>query len=42
VRSNDQLADILTKPLPEVDFKQLRVIMLGVIPALGPPEFQGV
>jgi len=41
VKSEDQLADILTKPLPESEFIRLRDIMLGIHPNHNPSTFQG-
>ena len=41
VKSKDQLADILTKPLPESEFTRLRDIVLGIHPNHSPSTFQG-
>ena len=41
VKSRDQLADILTKPLPESEFVRLRDMILGIHPNHSPPTFQG-
>jgi len=41
VKSEDQLADILTKPLPESEFTRLRDIILGIHPNHNHSTFQG-
>ena len=41
VKSEDQLADILTKPLPESKFTRLRDMVLGIHPNHNHSTFQG-